>query len=98
MFGRRPVLLNWLLLDFKRTGRHGTQLADAFPLKLDEGEPFERRLHPTEPCLFDDMNDYANDIHVSDTLGRTYRVKDARKLLREYQHIYKNEIEQWKRA
>jgi hypothetical protein len=92
--GRRIILLSWLLLDFKRTSRHGTQLADAFPLKLDKGELFERRLHPTESCLFDDMNDYANDIHVSDTLGRAFCVKDARKLLREYQRIYKNEIEQ----
>jgi hypothetical protein len=36
------------------------------------------------------------DIHIDDTLGRAYRVKHARKLLREYQRIYKNEINQWK--
>ena len=96
--GRRPILLDWLLLDFSRTGRHGTQLADSFPLKLDEGQPIEKTLRPTDPCLFDDANDYASDIHIGDTLGRVYRVKDARKLLREYQRIYRDEIEQWKRV
>jgi hypothetical protein len=95
--GRRPILLDWLMLDFARTGRHGTQLASTMPLKLNEGERFERTLSATEPSLFDYANDYALDIHIADTLGRVYRVKDAKKLLREYQQIYKEEIEAWKR-
>lgn len=96
--GRRPILLNWLLLDFKQTGRHGTQLADNFPVKLDEGEAIEKALHPTDSFLFDDANQYARDIHISDTLGRVYPVRGARKVLREYQRIYKDEIERWKSA
>lgn len=96
--GRRPILLNWLLLDFRGTGRHGTQLADSIPLKLDEGEPFEKTLRPTDPCLFDDANDYAINMHIGDTLGRVYCVRGARKLLREYQRIYKDQIEEWKKA
>jgi hypothetical protein len=95
--GRRPILLDWLLLDFESTGRHGTQLADSLPLKLDEGETIEKTLRPTDPCLFNDANDYAKDIHVGDTLGRAYPVKHARKLLREYQRIYKDEVDQWKK-
>ena len=94
--GRRPILLDWLLLDFETTGRHGTQLADTVPLKLDEGETIERTLHPTDPCLFDDANDYAKDIHISDTLEQAYPVKHARKLLREYQRIYRSEIDRWR--
>lgn len=70
---------------------------DTLPRKLDEGEPIEKTLRPTDPFLFDDANDYAKDIHIGDTLGRAYRVKDARKLLREYQRIYKEEIDQWKK-
>jgi hypothetical protein len=72
--------------------------SDSFPLKLDEGEPIEKTLRPADPYLFNDANDYASDIHIGDTLGRIYRVKAARKLLRQYQRIYKDEIEQWKKV
>ena len=95
--GRRPILLDWLMFDFKRTGSHGTQLASTRPLKLDEGVPFERTFHPTDPSLFDAANEYALDMYISDTLGRVYHVKNAKKLLRQYQCIYKEEIEAWKR-
>jgi hypothetical protein len=94
--GRRPVLLDWLLLDFARSGRHGSQFGDTLQKKLDEGERIEKTLRPTDSCLFNDADDYASDIHIGDTLGRVYRVKDARTLLREYRRIYKNEIEEWK--
>ena len=96
--GRRPILLTWILIEFEHTGRRGSQFGPSFPFKLDEGEPFELKISPTEPFLFDDELNYAINILIQDSLGATYPVKDARKLLLEYQRIHKLDIDAFRIA
>lgn len=68
------------------------------PLKLERAKQLRKRCVPLIHSYLT-MRMITREIFTcSDTLGRVYPVKGALKVLREYQRIYKDEIERWRTA
>lgn len=83
--GRRPVILTTLWRCFSDKTQCGTMLGEKH---LDEHEQFEKDIDNNEIFYTDDEGDVkeTSDLYLEDTLGRFYKVKNAKRHLREVQN------------
>lgn len=80
--GRRPVILTMLGADFPSGHWLGTYLRDKM-LHLSEGEAFEETIRAGDHYTMSDEGEEAIDLWFEDTLGQRYKVKKAKKHLKE---------------
>jgi hypothetical protein len=78
--GRRPIILTMLWRDFKG-GAVGSYLKD-HALRLGENEPFEITMRPGDTYTMSQEGEEAIGLWFEDTVGRRYKVKNAKKNLK----------------
>ena len=79
--GRRPIILTKLWTDVQGGQSFGTYLKDEV-LRLDENEQFKIEIPPGDKYTMSQKGERAIAFWLEDTLGRRYRVKNAKKNLK----------------
>ncbi len=80
--GRRPIILTWLGGYYKDGNWEATQLGnDRMGLRLGENERFEETIRSDHHILYNQTESRITDLWFEDTLGRRYKVKNAKKHL-----------------
>ena len=79
--GRRPIILTMLGADFPNGGWIGGHIKDGM-LRLAENEAFTKDIRPGDPDTMPFEGEEVIDLWFEDTLGRRYKVKDAKKNLK----------------
>ncbi len=78
--GRRPIILRILGSDFSDGSREGIYLKKG-GLRLGENEEFEKTIRAGDSYSMSHEGEEAIDLWFEDTLGRCYRVKNAKENL-----------------
>ena len=87
--GRRPIILTTLWRCFSDKTRCGTMLGEK---RLEEHEQFEKEIDYNDMIYVDSDGNVKDtvDLYLEDTLGRLYKIKNAKRHLREAQDKNKN--------
>jgi hypothetical protein len=82
--GRRPVVLIIFGGKYDSGQSSGTYLGEKSQgIRLGEHEKYEQELHSSHPMVYRPEHDtWIEDLWFEDTLGRRYRVKDAKRNLK----------------
>ena len=79
--GRRAIILTMLWVDFPNRPSIGTYLKD-HALRLGENEEFTETIRAGDHYTFSQEGEEAIDLWFEDTLGKRYKVKNAKKHLK----------------
>ena len=81
--GRRPIILTWLGGYYKDGNWEATGLGkNKIGLRLGENERFEETIDSAHNILYNQTESRITDLWFEDTLGRRYKVKNAKKDLK----------------